>query len=85
MLGRRIRRWLYRWIDERGRIPFWTYWFFPKAHWCPEMDYLLILENTYDCFCWRCRDGNRKYWDDFAAQVQKKQADFDASNKELPF
>lgn len=50
----RCPRWLYRWIDERGRIPRWTRIFWPWAHWCPEMDFLLILDNTDDCFCGRC-------------------------------
>jgi hypothetical protein len=42
---------LYKWIDRRNSIPFWVRWFFPKVHWCPEMDELLILDNTMDCFC----------------------------------
>lgn len=47
-------RWLYRWIDERGRIPRWVRWLWPMAHWCPEMDDLLVvdLEDVCsNCFC----------------------------------
>lgn len=45
-------RWrLYRWIDHRGRIPWWARKIWPRAHWCPEMDELLILWNVEDCFC----------------------------------
>lgn len=50
-----MRRWLkwtyYRWIDRRGRIPRLATWLWPGAHWCPEMDDLLILWNVEDCFC----------------------------------
>lgn len=44
---------LYRWIDRRDRIPFWAFWIWPWAHWCPEMDDLLILtrEDCGNCFC----------------------------------
>lgn len=42
---------LYLWIHERGRIPRWVFWIWKGAHWCPEMDGLLIIDNTYDCFC----------------------------------
>ncbi len=45
---------LYRWIDRRGRIPRWVFWFWRHAHWCPEMDSLLILDNPEDCFCDHC-------------------------------
>lgn len=30
-------------------------WLWPKAHWCPDMDYLLIIDNECDCFCGECR------------------------------
>lgn len=53
--------WLYRWIDDRGRIPRWVRWIFPRAHFCPEMDYLLLLTkwecDQNPCFCWRDRDA----------------------------
>jgi hypothetical protein len=42
---------IWRWVDRRGRIPFWVFWLWPKAHWCLEMDELLILDNFSDCFC----------------------------------
>jgi len=45
---------IWRWIDRRGRIPFWAFWFWPKAHWCCELDDLLILDNTESCFCEVC-------------------------------
>lgn len=51
---------LYRWIDNRGFIPRWVRWIFPKAHWCPEMDHLLILDNTDDCFCEVCNPEIRR-------------------------
>jgi hypothetical protein len=46
-----VKSMLYRWVDKRNSIPFWVRWLFPKAHWCPEMDELLILDNVTDCFC----------------------------------
>lgn len=42
---------LYHWVNNRGKIPFWVRWFYPKAHWCPDMDFLLVIDNPYDCFC----------------------------------
>lgn len=48
---RRLWRMLYRWIDRRGRLPWILYKFWKTAHFCPEMDSLLILDNTEDCFC----------------------------------
>lgn len=42
---------LYHWIDRRGRIPRWVFWIWRKAHWCPEMDGLLVMDNPEDCFC----------------------------------
>lgn len=45
---------LYRWIDNRGRIPAWVRWVYPSAHFCPEMDGLLILteqDKRNNCFC----------------------------------
>lgn len=50
-MKRRILWWIYRWIDYRGRIPAVVRWFYPWAHWCPEMDELLIMHNPEDCFC----------------------------------
>lgn len=46
-----LKRWLYDDIDHRGRIPWWVRKFWKGAHWCPEMDELLILWNYHDCFC----------------------------------
>lgn len=48
---RRLRNLLYRWIDRRGRIPWPWYKLSKTAHFCPEMDDLLILDNPEDCFC----------------------------------
>ena len=48
------KRWqhgIYHWIDRRGSIPSWMRLVWRKAHWCPDMDGLLILGNTMDCFC----------------------------------
>ena len=53
--------WLYRWIDKRGRIPFWIWWIWKYAHFCDEMDYLLIVDNRDDCFCER-RLMNRTFF-----------------------
>lgn len=44
-------RWLYSWVDRRDRIPRWLTWIYPLAHFCPEMDGLLIIDNLEDCFC----------------------------------
>lgn len=50
-MKRRLLSWLYHRIDERGRIPRWVRLIWRSAHWCWDMDGLLILDNTYDCFC----------------------------------
>lgn len=50
-MRRRFTIWLYRRIDESGRIPRWVRWIWRSAHWCPEMDDMLIMDNTCDCFC----------------------------------
>lgn len=55
----RCPNWLYNWIDRRGRIPGWVWWLWPLAHWCPEMDALLIVDNHMDCFCGRCGKRTR--------------------------
>lgn len=52
--------WLYRWIERRGRIPAWAWLLWPFAHWCPEMDELLIIDNLEDCFCGRCPKVRRR-------------------------
>ena len=52
--GRGVNHLLYRWIDNRGRIPAWVRWVYPHAHFCPEMDGLLILtkqDKRNNCFC----------------------------------
>jgi hypothetical protein len=51
----RCPNWLYNWIERRDRIPRWVWLFWPKAHWCPEMDGLLIIDNVDDCYCGRCK------------------------------
>lgn len=43
--------WLYRRIDRRGRLPRWVRWIWARAHWCPEMDELLVIDNWEDCYC----------------------------------
>lgn len=50
-MKRRLCNLLYHWIDERGRIPRWVRWIWKKAHWCWDMDGLLIMDNPEDCFC----------------------------------
>jgi hypothetical protein len=50
-MKRRLLNWLYHRIDESGRIPRWVHWIWRSSHWCEDMDYLLIMDNTYDCFC----------------------------------
>jgi hypothetical protein len=51
MIPRRLRSLLYRWIDRRGWIPWLVFKLSKTAHFCPEMDALLILGNPEDCFC----------------------------------
>lgn len=46
-----MKRRLWHWINRRDVIPLWVKLFWRRAHWCPEMDGLLILDNTCDCFC----------------------------------
>ena len=55
-MKRRLLNWLYRWVDRRGndRIPWWVRRIYKRAHWCPEMDGLLIIDNPEDCFCGIC-------------------------------
>lgn len=48
----RFNDWLYRRIDERGRIPVWVRLVYRHAHWCLEMDGLLIL--TAQDMLWNC-------------------------------
>lgn len=51
-----MSRLLYRWIDNRGRIPAWVLWIYPHAHFCRAMDGLLILtEQDWrdNCYCTR--------------------------------
>lgn len=45
---------LYNWIDRRNRIPAWVRLVYRYAHWCSEMDGLLILtreDAVRNCFC----------------------------------
>lgn len=49
-----MMRRLYHWIDKRGSIPRWVRWIWKDAHWCWDMDGLLILDNPEDCFCGIC-------------------------------
>lgn len=52
-------RWLYRWIDERGRIPAIVRWIWPGAHWCAELDYLLVVDPIdFECGCLRRGGGS---------------------------
>lgn len=47
-------RWLRRRIEDRGFIPRWVHWIWPKAHWCPEMDDLLVVDRLdweWNCYC----------------------------------
>lgn len=46
-----MRNRIYDWINKRGSIPWWARIIWRKAHWCPDMDELLILWNVQDCFC----------------------------------
>ena len=48
---------LWDWLDRRGRIPFFVRWVFPRAHFCSEMDGLLILDDEHNCFCDVCNKG----------------------------
>lgn len=41
--------WLYRWLDNRGRLPWIIRKLYPKAHFCPELDGL--LEDYRFCPC----------------------------------
>lgn len=54
----KLRRWirdrLYRYVDNRNRIPWWVRLTHPYAHWCSEMDDLLILtaqDMLFNCHC----------------------------------
>ena len=49
--------WLREWIDNRGSIPWLVRLIWPTAHWCPEMDQLLILD--YQDAVWNCYCGYR--------------------------
>lgn len=51
------RQMLWDWLDRRGRIPFFVRWVFPRAHFCSEMDGLLILDDEHNCFCDVCNKG----------------------------
>lgn len=51
--------WVYRWVDRRGSIPWIVRRLWPTAHWCPEMDSLLIIDNVMDCFCGHCGERSR--------------------------
>lgn len=73
--------WLYRWIDRRGRIPWLVRKLWPTAHWCPEMDELLVVENIDDCFCNHCDDAKKRYWKEFSAAVRRRSL----RTNELPF
>lgn len=46
--------WLYRYVDNRGRVPWVVRKLYPYAHWCPEMDGLLCLTTedvAVNCYC----------------------------------
>lgn len=56
----RFNDWLYRRIDDRGRLPVWVRLVYRYAHWCPAMDDLLILterDMLENCFCNRSRNN----------------------------
>lgn len=47
-------KWLRRRIEKKGYIPWIVRVIWPTAHWCPEMDDLLILDYQdaqWNCFC----------------------------------
>ncbi len=44
----RMPRWLYEWIDLRGRIPPLVRALWPQAHFCADLDWCLIEFNV-DC------------------------------------
>ena len=46
-----LKWFIYDWIDRRGQIPFWATRVWKYAHWCPDMDGLLILWTIDNCFC----------------------------------
>lgn len=46
--------WLYRRFDDRGRIPWWARLVWRRAHFCPEMDDLLVMGDGGGCYCGRC-------------------------------
>lgn len=46
-----MRLMFWNWIDRRGRIPRWVRAIWPDAHFCGELDELLVLWNWDDCFC----------------------------------
>lgn len=51
---KRFHDWLYRRIDKRGRIPLWVRLVWRRAHWCSEMDDLLIIrlqDVLNNCHC----------------------------------
>lgn len=83
---RRCPNWLYRWVARRGAIPWIVRKLWPTAHWCTEMDALLVIDNVNDCFCGRCDNEQREYRREFFAAVRRKQAAFAVrKDKSLPF
>lgn len=42
---------VYKWLWKRQRFSSWIRLIWRFAHWCPEMDGLLVLDNIEDCFC----------------------------------
>lgn len=39
----KMPRFLWRWIEERRRIPQWVRWFWPHIHWCKTFRYALVI------------------------------------------
>lgn len=57
-------RWLYRRWDRRGFIPRWAFLWWPHAHWCAEVDYLLIVDERdvlANCFCHHAAEIGEPY------------------------
>lgn len=55
---------LYRWVDNRGRIPGWVRVLWPWAHWCHEADDALM--DDADCQCVAGR--SKRWWETFGSK-----------------
>lgn len=45
---------LYRWVDRRGKVPRWVRWLWPRTHFCPDWDFLLLTDGDPDLECCTC-------------------------------